>query len=389
MADQFTDVSSTSWFGRIGGALKGMFFGLLLLPVAVLLLFWNETRAVKTAKSLEEGSAAVISARSDQVEIGNDNKLIHLTGQIETDENIADPLFGLGDKALRLVRYVEMYQWKENKETKTRDKLGGGQETVTTYNYSKVWSNKLIDSTHFKELDGHVNPAGLPVPDHTVATTHAVLGAFKIPIDILAKIPGGEPLPPTNDNLAKLSPDLKAKARIVDNYIYLGNDPANPAPGDARIGFTVLRPATFSILARQTGDALASYHTHAGREIERIEPGDVSADAMFQHAARENTMLTWGLRAGGFLLMWLAFVIVLNPLHVLAEVVPFIGGIVEFGSVLVAGILGFAGSVVIIAVAWLASRPLLGVTLLLIALAAIVHGIRKIHQNKPTATAAA
>jgi hypothetical protein len=32
---------------------------------------------------------------------------------------------------------------------------------------------------------------------------------------------------------------------------------------------------------------------------------------------------------------------------------------------------------------------LLGVTLLLIALAAIVHGIRKIHQNKPTATAAA
>ena len=44
MSDTFTEVTSQSWFGRIGGAIKGILIGFILLIVGVGLLFWNEGR---------------------------------------------------------------------------------------------------------------------------------------------------------------------------------------------------------------------------------------------------------------------------------------------------------------------------------------------------------
>ena len=51
--DTTNETTSQSWFSRIGGALTGILVGLILLPVARVLLFWNEGRAVQTARSLE------------------------------------------------------------------------------------------------------------------------------------------------------------------------------------------------------------------------------------------------------------------------------------------------------------------------------------------------
>ena len=42
--DNFTEVTNDSWFGRLGNAIKGVVFGLLLFVVAFPLLFWNEGR---------------------------------------------------------------------------------------------------------------------------------------------------------------------------------------------------------------------------------------------------------------------------------------------------------------------------------------------------------
>jgi hypothetical protein len=50
MADSFTEVTSESWFSRIGGAIKGVFSGIVLCFAAVVLLFWNEGRAVTSVK---------------------------------------------------------------------------------------------------------------------------------------------------------------------------------------------------------------------------------------------------------------------------------------------------------------------------------------------------
>ncbi len=382
MSDDFTETTSVSWFGRIARSIKGILFGIILLPLSIVLHSWNEGRAVTTSRSLKEGAAAVVSVQSDAVLPTNEGKLVHLSGEVRTSEAVSDPLFGLSAEALKLTRVVEMYQWKESKHSDTRKKLGGGEETVTRYTYEKTWSDREIDSSDFKEASGHQNPAKLPFPSTTTISAKSTLGAFGIPADIIAKMGGESALMPTSDCVARLPENWKAKARLHGESVYLGTDPEAPAVGDARVTFKVVKPATFSILAKQQANSLAAYQTKAGREIERVESGSISAEQMFQHAESENTLMTWALRFGGFIVMLTGFSLLLNPLKILADVIPFIGSIVGFGTGLVSLILAFAGSLVVIAIAWLAVRPLLGGTLLLTAAGAFAYGLIRIRRNR-------
>ena len=61
-----------------------------------------------------------------------------------TSEILVDPSFGVAQQAIHLERRVSMYQWRESRESKTEKKLGGGTETITTYSYSKGWSDRPI-----------------------------------------------------------------------------------------------------------------------------------------------------------------------------------------------------------------------------------------------------
>jgi hypothetical protein len=381
MADQFFDTSSQSWFSRIGGAFKGLIFGLIALPASIVLLFWNENHAVSVAQSLKEGALAVVSVPADAISPANEQKLIHLSGEVAAGEAIHDPQFNVSGTVLRLTRHVEMYQWKEEKHTETQKKLGGGEETVTRYDYTKAWSNRPEDSSNFKHPGDHTNPTTFPMQAATTLCPKATLGAFKIPGAIIEKMGGDRPLAATAEAIAPLSPELKSKARISGESVYLGGDFGAPAVGDVRVSFAALQPGTFSILAQQSGDTLAPYPTHEGREIERVESGTMDAALMFQHAQSENKILSWVLRLVGFIVMFIGFAAIMNPLHVFADVLPFVGSIIGFGTGLLAAILAFAGSLVVIAIAWLAARPLLGGSLLVLAIAAIVHGIMRVRSH--------
>ena len=107
-----TETTSTSWFTRIKNSVVGVLFGLLLLVAGVVGLFWNEGRAVTTARSLEEGAGIVMSVAADRVDAANEGKLIHVTGSTTTDSKPSDADFGIVATGLRLERTVEMYQWK-------------------------------------------------------------------------------------------------------------------------------------------------------------------------------------------------------------------------------------------------------------------------------------
>ena len=72
-----------------------------------------------------------------RVDLANDGKLVHVSGDLKAGAPLADPDFAVSATALRLVRVVEMYQWKEESETETRKNFGGSEETVTTYEYRR------------------------------------------------------------------------------------------------------------------------------------------------------------------------------------------------------------------------------------------------------------
>jgi len=156
--DTFTQVTSTSWIARLGKSILGVLIGIVLIIAAIVVLFWNEGRAVTTARSLAEGSHAVVAVGSASVDPVNDGKLVYVSGDLTERAPLADQEFGVSANALRLVRKVEMYEWKEESKTERRDKLGGGEEEVKTYTYHRVWSDRYADSSRFKHPDGHENP---------------------------------------------------------------------------------------------------------------------------------------------------------------------------------------------------------------------------------------
>jgi hypothetical protein len=368
MADSHTVVSSSSWFSRIGKSIMGVLVGLVLLVVAVVLLFWNEGRAVKTFKTLQEGEGAVVSVEAGEINPDNEGKLIHLSGAAETEETLTDPSFGVSENALRLQRSVSMYQWEEKSESKTEKKLGGGEETVTTYTYSKGWSEGLIDSSSFNVPDGHENPSELPFESLTWDAEIVQVGAFTLSADLVSMLSGFEELP------IKQLPegiDWPEDVKPDKGKIYLGANPAQPQIGDVRVAFSVVPPGEVSLLAGQSGDSFQAYRTKAGGTIEIIKSGRHDARAMFAAAHADNTLLTWILRVVGFFLIWIGFSLVLAPLSVLADVVPFFGNLVGAVTGFVTFLLALALSALVIAVAWIFFRPLLAIFLFAVAGAAV------------------
>ena len=176
--DSFTETTHKSWFSRIGGAIVGVLIGLLLLAGSSVLLFWNEGRAVQTERSLAEGRTLVVDVDAARVDAGNEGKLVHVNGDVKAAALLRDAEFGVAANGLRLVRGVEMYQWKEESHSETHKTLGGGEDTVTTYTYRLAWSGSPIDSSRFRRPDGHNNPP-MRYRDASVTARDATLGAFR------------------------------------------------------------------------------------------------------------------------------------------------------------------------------------------------------------------
>uniref|UniRef100_UPI004055D23A TMEM43 family protein n=1 Tax=Candidatus Electronema sp. TaxID=2698783 RepID=UPI004055D23A len=372
--EHVTEVSRKSWFSRLKEAVKGIAVGFILFIAAFFLLFWNEGRAVKDYKTLKEGAGAVVSALADQVDPAREGKLIHLSGKAVTEETLRDPDFSVTANALRLERSAEMYQWQERSESKTEKKLGGAEETTTTYSYSKAWSESLISSSGFRQQAGHENPGSMPFSSAEQMARQVRLGAFSLPPSLVGKISNFQPLPLSAETPL---PENAAGRKVWrhGNGFYLGEDPNAPQLGDLRISFRIVPPTEVSIVARQSGSSLEPYRSKAGGSIELLQTGTHSAAAMFESAQQSSKMLTWLLRLGGFILMLTGLNLMLKVLSVTADVVPMFGNLVGAGTGLISFLLAAVLSLLTIAAAWVIYRPLIGLSLLAVA-AVLIWAVR-------------
>ncbi len=366
--DSFTESTTQSWGSRIGGSFKGILFGILLIIISIPLLWWNEGRTVERYRALEEGRGQVMSVGSDSVDPANDGKLIHTSGTATTEETLSDTEFGISKQALQLRRQVEMYQWKETKKTKKEKNLGGSETTKTTYSYSREWSSSHIDSGSFRKSEGHKNPASMPYESNSTTTTQARLGAFRLSQSQVNRLSHYEDIPLQGMAFNQ----LQQPHQIRGNEIYMGEDPNSPQVGDTRIRFQQMTSAPMSIVARQANGGFAEFQASNGGTILLIENGQQTAEQMFQSAQQTNTLIAWGVRIGGFLLMFIGFRLVLAPLSVLADVVPFIGNIIGFGTGMIAFLIALPLSLIIIALAWVFYRPLLAGGILVVAIGSLV-----------------
>lgn len=204
---------------------------------------------------------------------------------------------------------------------------------------------------------------GMPVPYIGQTMTGGQIIVNKVPIVVTIGTTATTPPPAYNS-----SPAVQAVAQPQQQTPQFSTaNAASPEIGDVRISWTYV-PDTMpiSLVSRQVGTSFAPYIAENGYDINLLYTGTHTKQGVFQKAHNENTVITWLIRVGGWFLMFIGLKMVFKPLSVLADVLPIAGDLVETGTGIIAFLISLISALVVIAIAWIFYRPILGISLLVI-----------------------
>lgn len=421
----YQEQRTTGYGTRVGNSFKAIGSGILLFCIGTALLWWNEGRAVKTEKMLDEvGGNYVEMENPNKKDASLDGEIICGTALATTEDSLSDKQFGVGAKAIALHRRVEYYQWVEESNETSEDKLGGKEVTTTTYTYSKKWVSRPVESSDFKDpAYQNKNTILTTVEEDDQYAENVSFGAYKLNESLIHRISSREGLDlAINEDLMKeldksaqtayerfygvkksakqtveqpaettvLSDSAKAVADSLKavndsiiknavnkkdleyvhqagNVLYFGRVPGSPEVGDVRVTFEKVVPAKVTIMAVVDGDSFKPYKAKNGKRFQTLVMGKKSGDELIDAEKEANNMWLWLLRGLGVLLVIGGLKGIFGFLETVLKVVPFIANIFGWGVGVVCTILGLVWSLIIIAIAWLFYRPILGITLLVIA----------------------
>eukprot|EP00111_Clytia_hemisphaerica_P021291 TCONS_00062672-protein len=385
--DSFTHVSyrrNPGYFERVGSSMCGTIFGFILLVVAFPVLFYNEGRAVQTAKSLDEGLKQVNTlSPSNQIFGSNEGKLVHLTDRLKSSKALVDNDFGINIYYIALKRRVEMYQWVEH-ENKREYNEGDRTRVETSYSYTKEWKEEMMKSSGFSQSTLYRNPGSKPLESQTIRSSLVHVAEFQLSQNLINKVSSFHPYKLTN---------VPHPFKTVGEFVYKSQDPYNPEVGDLRISFEVAGQShpsdqsqqdIVSIVAKQRGSSLTSYQTKAGDSLEMLYDGEKSAQEIFEAEHSFNTKLTWGIRFVGWLLMFISFQIITDVLRQIVSFIPIIREIVTLATTIIAFSMASSLTLVTVAIAWFYYRPLLSVTLICMAAIPLFLSRQKAASEKQT-----
>ena len=419
----YTEKTTTGYGTRVGNSIKATLMGFVIIIGATILLWWNEGRAVKTADMLEDAQGACVEMPNpDKMDKSLDGELVCGTAMANTEEVLTDTDFGISENAISLSRKVEYFQWVEHSESKSEDKLGGKEETTTTYTYKQEWVSSPVNSGDFKDpayqnknytwtvvenqdlwaekvtfgayvlneslihsissteaVELNVNEQLLQSMDKSVADTYARIKGLPTPVNqanaAVAPVAQTEPAAATADSLQTAIADSISQNNKVDleyvhqagNVIYYGRSMNAPEVGDVRITFEKTVPAKVTVVSVVDGNTFKPFVAKNKKKFQTLRMGKMSIEEIFEEENENNTMWTWILRIVGILLVISGFKSLFSFLETLLKVVPFLSSIFAFGVGIICTIVGIVYSLIVIALAWIFYRPVLGIILLVIA----------------------
>ncbi len=383
----YTETTTTGYGTRVGNSFRSIGTGFMLFIVATALLWWNEGRAVKTDKMLNEAEGAYVEMENpNKKDASLDGELVCATALATTEDSLSDKQYGIGAKAISLTRKVEYYQYVEEANEKKEDKLGGKEVTTTTYTYSEEWTSQPIESGKFHDPAYQNKNYVLTTvePEEQWAET-VNFGAYTLPESLFHSMSSTEPVDLTaidSLQLVKWNKDIQQVlashlengktdsmklVHIDGNVIYYGFSPSSPNVGDVRVTFEKVMPAKVTIIAQVDGDTFKAFKAKNGKRFQRLVMGKKTAGEIFESEHAANNMWLWILRIVGTLLVIFGLKGIFGFLETILKVVPFIANIFGWGVGLVCTVVGVVWSLIIIALAWLFYRPLIGIALLAIA----------------------
>lgn len=349
----YTETTTTGYGTRVGNSFKQIGTGFLMFLAGTVLLWWNEGRTVKTGDAIVEAQQATVEMEHpDKMDASLDGKMVHANGTAVSNDILKDGTFPVAGNFTKIDREVEYYQWVERKEEQKRDKLGGGEETITTYYYDRKWVDEPVNSGSFHDPQYRgANTVRAQFEDQTVYAENVSFGAYKLPdffikqvgtaedlmvfqepADYAKALMGGDSVQVTENDVTQALQGLNTDFNdISGNVVYYG-DPANTQVGDVRVTFKGVKPQNeISIMAQVKGDTFAQYVAKNGYTFSRLNNGTATAAEMVQQAKDENDMIKWALRLLGVLLVIGGLKGIFNFLVILLKVVPFLASIMNFG----------------------------------------------------------
>lgn len=347
---------------KIGDSFKGIFGGFIFIIIGIILLWWNEGNNVKNIKTTQEMGKNYIQIGSETIDNNNEGKLVATNGKLIYEEELKDTVFNVSIIAPYLERIVEVYQWEEEEHS---------DDDGTTYEYKKVWSDELIDSSHFHK-GGYENVTVKPYENNMVISSDVKLGAFKLPNDMITGLKA-------NKNITSFDESVITSLDYKVSSIYITNsaDLNKPEIGDIRISFVYPDYTEASVIATQSSSTFSPFVSSSGKTISRIEDGIHTGEELIKNIENENKLIKWMLRLFGFVAIFAGFSTILKPLSTITGFVPILGGLVNSAVGLIAFILGLIISLIVIAIAWIAFRPIIGISLLIVVGALIFFLIKK------------
>lgn len=136
------------------------------------------------------------------------------------------------------------------------------------------------------------------------------------------------------------------------------------------------------MIAKVIGDTFGTYTAKNGNSVWSLQRGTVSAESMFASEHQSNKAITWVLRILGAILVIGGLRKLLEFASTLFAVLPFLRKILSAGINFVCTVVGIVWSLLVIAIAWIAHRPVLGISLLVVAAALIVLLIMRSNKKK-------
>lgn len=409
----YTETTKVSYGSRVGNSFRGIGSGFLLFIASTVLLWWNEGRAVKQSGAIKDAEKSYVSMDNPgKIDPALDGELVYACALATTTDSLLDADFGVSANAINMVRKVEFYQWQQESHSESHDKLGGSQETTTTYTYKLGWSDKPVDSQEFKDPQyQNKNVVLANVEKAEWSAQNVSFGAYVLPEFAVASLTPNEKLDvKVSENHLKawenrLNPNaMTIEQKVLDmvaaaqkdtskvmpdsivvpkmefdskyihvggNQIYLGQNPSQPMVGDVRITYFVCSPTKCSLIAKVQGNTFTRYKAKNGKMFSMVQKGVAESDEMIQNAKDANSTWTWILRIVGLLLLYSAFRGILGFPEMLLKVVPFLSSILGIGIGFISFLLTVIWGGLVIAVAWIFYRPILSIAILVVVAACV------------------
>jgi len=318
----------------------------------VILLAWNEKRAVCDAKAILKGKTLVKELGCS--EAGKENgELVMFSCHVSQEgqkKKIGGPS-GFANSLYTGVCLKSMSQMLQCVESVREETVVVGNRTgiKKTYTYTREYKSNWVDSSRFhaaaRESESfkgcsrrrkQQNPAW-PVDVPVATTTHATslkMGSFAVAGRFVPKLACDKAVPFSSVP----APWKKAPA---PGWWYERGDPQFilhgklvPSLGHTRLGYSTnswqASDTLYTVLGKNAAGKITDWTAPSswlcdGYKLGNIHKGKMSKDELFKSMEATNTGSTWFMRIFCYLALWASFCCLFGPLEVAADFVPYIG----------------------------------------------------------------